>query len=67
MTIERKDKPFVKFEELPLGAVFEHEKEIYMKTDREKITAVELEFGILRDIEKDTLVRPLNARLTVTE
>lgn len=69
MTIERKEKPFVKFEELTAGTVFEYEGEIYMKTDntRERTSAVELVFGCLAEIEKDTLVRQLNARLIVTE
>jgi len=40
-----------------------------MKTDntRERTSAVELEFGCLSEIEKDTLVRQSNARLTVME
>ncbi len=67
MTIERIEKSAVRFEELSIGAVFEYEGEIYMKTDREKITAVELEFGILRDIEEDKLVKRLDAKLIVKE
>lgn len=69
MKIERKEKPVVRFEELAIGAVFELEGEIYMKTDntRERTSAVELEFGCLTQIEKDTSVKLLNARLTVIE
>jgi len=68
MTIEKKGNPLVKLEELNTGTVFEHDGEIYMKTAniRERTSVVELEFGCLEEMEKDTLVQPLNARLTIT-
>lgn len=70
MTIERKENPVFKFEELTPGTVFEYEGEIYMKTvyTRERgISAVELQYGCLSQLTKDTLVKRLNAKLTVTE
>lgn len=67
MTIERRKKSVVRFEELSAGAVFEYEGEIYMKTDGKNITAVELGFGLLSDIKKDKLVKILDAKLMVKE
>lgn len=65
MTIEREEKNLVRFKELTEGTVFEYEGEIYMKISNTSV--VELEFGYLAVIKEDTLVKILNARLTVTE